>query len=46
MAIYEQIVKSYNLTRRADSDIAARLAVHLQIKSDISYLDVGCGTGN
>ncbi|MEH1781638.1 MAG: class I SAM-dependent methyltransferase [Nostoc sp.] len=46
MAVYEQIGKSYDLTRRADPDIAARLAVHLQIKSNSSYLDVGCGTGN
>ncbi|MEH2200675.1 class I SAM-dependent methyltransferase [Nostoc sp.] len=46
MSIYEQIGKSYDLTRRADPEIAARLAVHLQIKSDSSYLDVGCGTGN
>ncbi len=46
MAIYEQIGQSYDLTRRADREIAARLAVHLQIKSNSSYLDVGCGTGN
>ncbi|MCW5313493.1 methyltransferase domain-containing protein [Nostoc sp. KVJ3] len=46
MAVYEQIGKSYDLTRRADPEIAARLAVHLQLKSDFSYLDVGCGTGN
>ncbi len=46
MAIYEQIGKSYDLTRRADPEIAARLAVHLQVRSDYSYLDVGCGTGN
>ncbi|MEH1882957.1 class I SAM-dependent methyltransferase [Nostoc sp.] len=46
MAIYQQIGKSYDLTRRTDPEIAARLAVHLQIKSDSSYLDVGCGTGN
>jgi len=46
MAIYEQIGKSYDLTRRADPEIVARLAVHLQIKSNSSYLDVGCGTGN
>ncbi|MBN3994130.1 MAG: methyltransferase domain-containing protein [Nostoc sp. NMS2] len=46
MAVYEQIGKSYDLTRRADPEIAARLAVHLQVKSDFSYLDIGCGTGN
>ncbi|MEH2403579.1 class I SAM-dependent methyltransferase [Nostoc sp.] len=46
MAIYEQIGKGYDLTRRADPEISARLAVHLQLKSDYSYLDVACGTGN
>lgn len=46
MAIYEQIGKSYDLTRRADPEIANRLAVKLQIKFDLSYLDVACGTGN
>ncbi|WP_445638079.1 Ubiquinone/menaquinone biosynthesis C-methylase UbiE [Nostoc sp. DSM 114161] len=46
MAIYEQIGKSYDLTRRADPEIANRLAVQLQIKSDLLYLDVACGTGN
>ncbi|MEH1848254.1 MAG: methyltransferase domain-containing protein [Nostoc sp.] len=46
MTIYEQIGKGYDLTRRADPDIAAQLAKHFQIKSDSSYLDVGCGTGN
>ncbi|QLE40136.1 class I SAM-dependent methyltransferase [Nostoc sp. C052] len=46
MAVYEQIGKGYDLTRRADPDIADQLAVHLQIKSNSSYLDVGCGTGN
>ncbi|MBD2415526.1 methyltransferase type 11 [Nostoc calcicola FACHB-389] len=46
MAIYEQIGNSYDLTRRADPEIANRLAVKLQVKSDSSYLDVACGTGN
>ncbi|MEH2328461.1 class I SAM-dependent methyltransferase [Nostoc sp.] len=46
MAVYEQIGKGYDLTRRADPDIAARLAIKLQINSHSSYLDVGCGTGN
>ncbi len=46
MAIYEQIGKSYDFTRSADPEIANRLAVKLQIKSDSSYLDVACGTGN
>ncbi|WP_375467512.1 class I SAM-dependent methyltransferase [uncultured Nostoc sp.] len=46
MAVYEQIGKGYDLTRRADPEISAQLAVHLQLKSDYSYLDVACGTGN
>ncbi|MEH1935781.1 MAG: methyltransferase domain-containing protein [Nostoc sp.] len=46
MAIYEQIGKGYDLTRRADPDIAAQLAKHLEVKLDLSYLDVACGTGN
>jgi SAM-dependent methyltransferase len=46
MAIYEQIGKGYDLTRRADPYITSRLAQHLQIKPDGLYLDVACGTGN
>ncbi|MEH2125921.1 class I SAM-dependent methyltransferase [Nostoc sp.] len=46
MSVYQQIGKGYDLTRRADPDIAARLAFHLRINSHSSYLDVGCGTGN
>ncbi|MEH1943143.1 MAG: methyltransferase domain-containing protein [Nostoc sp.] len=46
MAVYEQIGKGYDLTRRADPNIVAQLAKHLKVKLDSSYLDVGCGTGN
>ncbi|BCL35355.1 class I SAM-dependent methyltransferase [Nostoc sp. MS1] len=46
MAIYEQISKGYDLTRRADPYITSRLAQHLQIKPNDLYLDVACGTGN
>ncbi|MEH2409064.1 class I SAM-dependent methyltransferase [Nostoc sp.] len=46
MAVYQQIGKGYDLTRRADPDIAVQLAKHLQVKLDSSYLDVACGTGN
>lgn len=46
MAIYEQIGKTYDSTRRADPYITARLADYLQIQSSSSYLDVACGTGN
>lgn len=46
MAIYEQIGKTYDLTRRADPDISYRLADYLHIHPDFKYLDVACGTGN
>jgi ubiquinone/menaquinone biosynthesis C-methylase UbiE len=46
MPIYEQIGKSYDLTRRADPYIIERLAHHMQIKQNANYLDVACGTGN
>ena len=46
MAIYEQIGKGYDLTRRADPYITTRLAQHLDIKPNNLYLDVACGTGN
>ncbi|MBW4641869.1 MAG: class I SAM-dependent methyltransferase [Goleter apudmare HA4340-LM2] len=46
MTVYEQIGQDYDLTRRADPYITARLADHLQLQSDTKYLDVACGTGN
>jgi ubiquinone/menaquinone biosynthesis C-methylase UbiE len=46
MAIYEQIGKGYDLTRRADPHITTQLAQHLDIKPNCLYLDVACGTGN
>lgn len=46
MTVYEQIGQGYDLTRRADLYITARLAHHLQLQSDSSYLDVACGTEN
>jgi SAM-dependent methyltransferase len=46
MPIYEQIGKSYDLTRRADPYIIKKLAHHIQIKQNANYLDVACGTGN
>jgi ubiquinone/menaquinone biosynthesis C-methylase UbiE len=46
MAIYEQIGKGYDLTRRADPYIVSRLRHHLGVGAHLSYLDVACGTGN
>lgn len=46
MAVYEQIGKGYDLTRRADPYIVSRLTHHLRIDSQLSYLDAACGTGN
>lgn len=46
MAIYNEIGKSYDTTRRADSFIVSRLAHHLKIRAQSDYLDAACGTGN
>ncbi|RTL37605.1 MAG: class I SAM-dependent methyltransferase [Candidatus Melainabacteria bacterium] len=46
MTVYDQIGTGYDTTRKADPFITARLAAHLQIQEDQSYLDVACGTGN
>lgn len=46
MAIYEQIGKSYDLTRRADPYLVSRLSHYLSVNSHSSYLDAACGTGN
>jgi ubiquinone/menaquinone biosynthesis C-methylase UbiE len=46
MAVYEQIGKGYDVTRRADPYILSRLTHYLSINSRSSYLDVACGTGN
>jgi SAM-dependent methyltransferase len=46
MAVYQQIGESYDLTRRADPYIVSRLDQHLGVRSNLSYLDVACGTGN
>lgn len=46
MAVYEQIGKGYDLTRRADPYLVSRLIHYLRISAQLSYLDVACGTGN
>jgi SAM-dependent methyltransferase len=46
MGVYQQIGKSYDLTRRADPYIVSRLDHYLRVRSNLSYLDVACGTGN
>ena len=46
MAVYEQIGKSYDQSRRADPYIVSRLNHYLRVRAGLSYLDVGCGTGN
>lgn len=46
MAVYEQIGKGYDLTRRADAYLVSRLTQHLRINPQLSYLDLACGTGN
>jgi ubiquinone/menaquinone biosynthesis C-methylase UbiE len=46
MALYDQIGKTYDTTRRADPTIMARLMHHLQPQPEGRYLDVACGSGN
>lgn len=46
MAIYNQIGKTYDATRRADPFIAGRLKFYLDLQKEGRYLDVACGTGN
>lgn len=46
MAIYNQIGRTYDTTRRADPYIVSRLTHYLDIDTQKTYLDVACGTGN
>lgn len=46
MALYNQIGKTYDSTRRADPYLLSRLLHHLQPVPEELYLDVACGTGN
>lgn len=43
---YDTIGTGYNSTRQADPYLTERLLFHLQPKSEGTYLDIGCGTGN
>lgn len=45
-ALYDRIGLGYDNTRRADPEIAQRLAALLSPSSDNLYLDLACGTGN
>jgi len=44
--IYNNIGRGYDVTRKADPEIASRLAELLGLRSDGKYLDLACGTGN
>lgn len=45
-ALYDQIGKSYDNTRKADPTIVKRLYEFLNPEPNCQYLDVGCGSGN
>jgi ubiquinone/menaquinone biosynthesis C-methylase UbiE len=44
--LYDRIGTGYDGTRRPDPRIADRLALHLNLSPDATYVDVACGTGN
>lgn len=44
--LYDAIGIDYDLTRRPDPYITSRLAHHLAVHDQGTYLDVACGTGN
>lgn len=44
--LYDRIGTHYDVTRRADPFLVARLIDHLQPKPAGTYLDIACGTGN
>lgn len=46
MMTYDHIGYGYDVTRRADPFIAARLGYHLQLAPGEPCLDLACGTGN
>ena len=45
-AIYDEIGKDYDTTRKADPSILSTLNSLLDVKKGKRYLDVACGTGN
>lgn len=45
-AVYNNIGKGYDVTRKADAYIVNQLITLLNAKSSAHYLDIACGTGN
>lgn len=45
-ALYDQIGKTYDQTRRADPEITQKVILHLNPHKEGKYLDIGCGSGN
>lgn len=45
-ALYDIIGDDYNQTRKPDPYLASRLMYHLEPRTALDYVDVGCGTGN
>jgi ubiquinone/menaquinone biosynthesis C-methylase UbiE len=45
-AVYDKIGKTYDHTRKADSEIVRRILNHLSPCFSGRYLDIGCGSGN
>lgn len=43
---YDLIGIEYDITRKADPEIARRIRNHLQLIKGSSVVDIGCGTGN
>lgn len=46
LKIYNEIGKTYNVTRRADPHLLQALLDQLKMSSPATMLDVGAGTGN
>jgi SAM-dependent methyltransferase len=44
--LYDRIGTHYDVTRRADPSLVARLIDHLKPEPSRTYLDIACGTGN
>jgi ubiquinone/menaquinone biosynthesis C-methylase UbiE len=44
--LYDRIGTHYDVTRRADPSLVARLIDHLHPEPSRTYLDIACGTGN